>query len=188
MNLYIDSESTGLIPKDLNWQYHFDRLPRVVSIAWRLEGNPPQYYILNQGTLTIPPMATDVHGITDEMCWRSPHFPKDVFPLLIEDALKADRIVGWNLYFDTSLIKANVLKQWGTESKQAAYIIQGFDKSKRIDLMRKGASINSGWMTMEKAHRKHFPDIEYNPHNAANDIEAVERLYGKYVELGIIKP
>jgi len=185
MNLYLDVETTALPRKDYKWDKDFLKFPRIVSIAWRMGGRD-NYYILNQSFKPIPESATKIHGITDEMCARSTHFPKDIFPLLIRDAMEADHIVGFNLYFDTSMFKANVLRVYGPDSPHVANAIQALDKSKRIDVMRRTAKFNGGWIQLAELYKKLF-DSEIRGHHALEDVVALERCHNKLIEMGILK-
>lgn len=184
MNLYLDCETTNLVKKEWHWSRDFTKFPRIVSIAWRMDGRD-NYYILNQDGKKIPPRVMGIHGITDEMCNASKHYFIDIFGQLVADAMKADKIIGHNLYFDTSVIKANTLRFFGHESKNAETIIAALDKYKRIDLMRRTASFNGGWITLKELHQKLF-GIEIKGHHALGDCVAVERCYLELVKRGIL--
>ncbi len=185
MNLFPDIETTGLPRKEYNWQIHYELFPRIVSIAWRFNG-VEKYYILNQKGRKIPPAATDIHGITDEMCAMSEHYTQVILKEFIEDTLNAERIIGHNIYFDSSIIKANVLREFGSDSLEAELIIKGLDKYKRLDIMRKSASFNKGWSTLSILHEKLF-GVKHRAHNAAADAKAVEDCFNKLVELNVIQ-
>lgn len=186
-NLYLDCETTGKIRDGLHWKTHYYLFPRIVSIAWRLNGIE-KYFIVNQVGKPIPHGATLVHGITDEMCAQSPHYIQVVLKELIADALEARLIVAHNTYFDTSIAKANTLREFGENSKEAIQIIQALDKSKRRDTMRQSATYAGGWSTLVKLHEKLFGEPYAHPHNAMADVRAVEDCYTKLVELKVIKP
>src|SRR5687768_7702204 len=158
MNLILDVETTGLIGngKDiLNWEKDYKRFPRIVSIAWKMADEITST-IVNQRGEPIPPGATKVNGVTDELAAKSEYTIDSVLLWLIEDSLKADFIIGHNLYFDTSVIKANALREFGPSSQRSKDIIKGLDKHKRIDIMRLSAKAFGGWNTLEKLHEKMF--------------------------------
>jgi DNA polymerase III epsilon subunit-like protein len=188
-NLYIDIETTALIPKDADWRRDYRMFPRIVSIAWKLTGehlNIDKHYIINQCGKPLPASAIRIHGITDDICESSKHFIRPVLREFIEDAQEADLIIGHSIYFDSSIIKANVYKLFGPDSNEAFGIEEALHKRKRIDIMRLSAKYCYGWSTLEKLHNKLF-GCGFKAHDAHEDVNAVERCYLKLVELGVIK-
>lgn len=184
-NLYIDVETTSLIRKDTDWETEYLKFPRIVSIAWRMN-EIQRYFILNQCGKPIPPQATNVHGITDDMCKESRYYIRPILRQFIREAEDSDFVIGHNIYFDSCIIKANVLREFGQDSEEAIKIKEILHKSKRIDIMRKAVSYNKGWLTLEKMHNKLF-GCGFKAHDAQEDTKAVERCYLKLVELGVIK-
>lgn len=189
MNLFLDCESTGLIPKDYQWRTDYARFPRIVSLAWRIitdKGPVDQSYIINQGGRNIPEGAIRVHGITDEICSESPYFIQEVLIKLSNYLILADKIIGHNLYFDSALIKANALREFGEASQIIKKIVDGLDKYKRIDIMRKSATFNKGYITLAKLHQKLFNE-SFKAHDAMEDVKALERCYYELVRINALK-
>lgn len=188
MRLFLDVETTGLVRNGQQWDKDYAHFPRIVSIAWKFEGDRKyDYFILNQEGKDIPAGAARIHGITNEVAAKSPWTFRDVLPWLIEDALQATQIVGHNLYFDTSVIKANTLSTFGVQSKESKLAIQALDKMKRFDIMRASASFNKGYITLHALHKKLFNN-EYHAHSAYQDVFAVERCFNELLKREIIKP
>lgn len=187
--LFLDVETTGLIPKTWNWQTDYKRFPRIVSISWKFRGEMTST-IINQRGVEIPERAIAVHGITNDRANQSEYTIDSVLLWLIEDALQADWIVGHNLYFDTSICKANALREFGPNSSRADQIITALDKKKRIDVMRRSAKICGGWNTMELLHEKLFgckmQDVGLFPHNSYDDVLCVERIYEELLKRNAI--
>ena len=183
--LFVDAESTGLPFKDAEWRKHYRRFPHILALAWKFN-DTEHYYIINQGQRRIPPAATRINGITDEICQASPYFIQEVLTKFAKDAYNAEVIVGHNTFFDSSLIKANALREFGEDHHVTKMLIDGLDKYKRIDLMRKTATYNKGWCTLLKLHEKLFGE-PFKAHNAQEDCRALERCYNKAIELGILK-
>ena len=184
MNIFFDVETTGLPKKDYHWNEHYNHFPRIVSIAWKLTGQKAKYYILNQEGHSIPKPAILIHGLTDEICNKSPHTFSDIFDEFIDDAIEANHVVGHNLYFDTSVFKANVLRVFG-DGQELADAIQALDKNKRICIMRKPAKYFKGWMTLEKQYLGLFGE-SFKAHHALADVEATERVYNELKRLMVL--
>lgn len=174
--LYLDTETTGLPPKGADWRTDYQDFPHIVSIAWSFHGEE-HYYILNQEGRKIPDDATSIHGITTEQANKSEHFG----PLIIGDFLIAaknvDVIVGQNVYFDTAIIKANVLRWFGVDSLAANLAEEALHKSKRIDLIRVAQKQFGGrYLKLSEIHARLF-DTPYVGHHALEDVRACRKCY-----------
>lgn len=185
MNMFLDIETTGIPLKGAEWRVDYMKFPRIVSICWRVNG-VSNYHIINQCGKHIPESATKVHGITNEVCSKSRTFIKPLLRAFIEDAIKCEFIIGHNTYFDTSILKANVYREFGPDSKEAHQVNEALSKHKRIDIMRLSASYNKGWMTLDKLHKK-LLGCGIKAHHAAIDASALEDCYLKLVEIGVVK-
>jgi DNA polymerase-3 subunit alpha len=197
-HLIFDIETTGLVPKGLNWETDYMQFPYIVQIAWKfLDSDIVNDFIIKPYEYEIPDKVSKIHGITNEIAMNKGKYFTDIIPDFIQDCFNADKIIGHNIYFDTSIIKANVLRYNNLK------ILSGFacqrvvitlDKSKRIDTMMKsikfvGAKFNDGragkYPTLEELYFKLFNET-FPAHNAKEDILATEKCYKKLVELGII--
>lgn len=182
MNLYIDTETTGLIQRGHSWDKDYKQFPRMLSIAWQLGDNPPKEYFIHQEGREVPPESTSIHGITTQAA-NDPtrtHKSKDVLTWFVMDALEASKIIGHNTYFDTSVIKAETLNVFGEQSQEVTAMTQALHKDKRVDLIRifqKKKEISGGkWLTLFELHKRLFGEW-FNSHNALDDIKAVRRCY-----------
>ncbi len=178
MTLTLDTETTGLFSKGAQWDVDYKEYPYILSMAWSVK-KVCNYHMIYQEGRKVPQAATDTNGITTAMSndRKKTRPAKDVYKELIEDALKADTIVGHNIYFDTAIVKANVLKEFGPASKEAKQIVEGLHKDKRIDTMRGTVHIFRKWPRLEELHAYLFPQLKFNAHNAMEDVLATERCY-----------
>jgi len=128
-------------------------------------------------------------------------FLENVIVEFIEDCLDADKIVGHSIYFDTSTVKANVLRliskapfTFSEEYKQK--VIEALDKTKRIDTMTKTTSFcgipratgkGVKYPKLTELFKKLFPEERFDTHNALNDVLATERCYFELVRLGVLE-
>ena len=179
-----DSETTGLPPKNANYETDYMQFPYLLSMAWKclLDGkeSPTFEYIINQEGRTVPPEATAINGITQAMTDVSKF---DTFTTLLQfmmDIDQADVIIGWNLYFDTSLIKANILRIIaGGKTPIDMYnkFTDLLHKDKRIDLMRVCHKIMGGKLPKLTEAYQYFFKESFDAHSAGNDVDAVVRIF-----------
>ena len=146
----------------------------------------------------IPEETVAIHGITMERALREGLPFPFVLKEFIEDCLTAKLIIGHNIYFDVSTIKANILryasmgKTWYDEEKCEEALWKG----KRIDTMRKtmkfvGACAENSkrlkYPKLEELYDRLFPGETFPAHNSLEDVRAVVRCVPELVKLGIIE-
>lgn len=189
MIMFLDTETTGVPKKGWNWEIDFEKFPRVVSISWMNyfdRVTAPFYYIINREGFEIPAEAIVIHGITNEISDASRDYWRTIVPLLLHHAEAATWIVGQNIYFDTSIIKANILRVFGPGSPEAVQAIRAFDKRKRLDIMRVSAKMMHGWKTLQDIYFHLFKE-NYEDHHAEADVRALARVYEELRVRKIIK-
>lgn len=188
--LVFDSETTGLIPKGVNYKTDYDQFPYLVQLSWLFDGEMKDFIIYPDGW-TIPESSTKIHGITTDMAIKDGHNFNDVIIEFINDCHQADTLIGFNLYFDTSIIKANVRRAMPDSFIDLTDC--ALDKSKRLDLMYKvikfvGARKENGsgkFPTLVELYRKLFNE-DFPAHNSAEDVKATKRCYDELINLGVI--
>lgn len=186
MNLFFDTETTGLPQKEHNWQTDYNHFPHIVSIAWKF-GERENYFILNQEGRSIPAAATKINGITNRMANESLHTFGKIIPKFLADAMQAEKVIAHNTYFDTSVIKANVLREFAPDSPMSVLSIEALDKTKRMDTLRMAVKMKMGWLKLSELYYQLFGDDGYEFHNALMDIRAVERIYNELLKLQQLK-
>ncbi|GAF72092.1 unnamed protein product, partial [marine sediment metagenome] len=113
-----------------------------------------------------------------------------VINLFILNAMGNQIISGHNIYFDSSIIKANVLRElskgaWTKEEKIFEVITEILHKCKHIDTMRSSITIMRKWSSLSDVYMKIFRR-GFKAHNAKNDVQAVSEIYGWLLRKGII--
>lgn len=190
--IVFDTETSGLIPKGVNYKENFMEFPYLVQIAWEYEGELKDFIIKPDGWV-IPQEATAIHGISQEKAEKEGQSFEIVIDLFLADCFFAEKIVGHNMFFDTSIIKANLLRAGDQELYQISEEV--LDKSKRIDTMWK--SIKLCALKQEGSNRPKFPTLEdlywklfeehFPAHDAVEDVLATKRCFEELVALEIIK-
>ena len=180
-----DTETSGLPSKHFTYEKNYMEYPYILSMAWKIvvDGQESNtfHYLINQGDRKVPPEATKVNGITDEMCQGSKF---DAFTVLLQflmDCQGADFVVGYNIFFDSSIIKANVLRiVSGGKTPMNMYdaMTEMLHKDKRIDVMRLSHKVMGGkWPRLEESYKYFFGVPPLNSHNAAFDVEDTYRIF-----------
>jgi DNA polymerase III epsilon subunit-like protein len=192
--LFFDAETTGLPEKGAQWETDFKYFPNIASLAWIFRGVEKHYIVYPDGW-TIPQVTTDIHGITTEYALEHGVKIDIVLADFAEDILKAPFVAAHNIYFDSSVVKANVLKHIGRQFYDEMRFEDGLHKGKRIDTMMKtikfvGALYANGrpgkFPKLEELHEKLFPGEKFEAHNSLEDCKALQRCLPELVNLGII--
>lgn len=186
MNLFLDIETSGLVGKGLNWRKDYLMFPHVASIAWKIDGIK-HYYIIKDTTYVMPKEAEAIHGISTAMVYRSKHNPLEVYELLAKDLDVAEYVIGHNIYFDSSIIKANAVRYFGN-SMLTKEIDAGIHKNKRLDTMRIAQPYMGGkWKILPELYEKLFNRTLINAHSADVDVDAVEACFLELKRLRLVK-
>lgn len=193
--LFFDTETTGLHPKGLSYKTAYERFPHIVQIAWILTDEKDvlvrQSHIIRPNNYVIPIETVKIHGITQERALTEGVDLLTVLRHFIVDAQVADKIVAHNIYFDTSNVKASLMR---IESYNDI-IESSLDKTKRIDTMKStiqyvGARYDDGrpgkWPKLEELYEKLFSKKFEDAHDALVDVEALMKCYFQLVKLGIL--
>lgn len=183
--LILDIETTGLPPKGANYETDFIKFPRIVSISWKIDDGDTVTYIINQEGFPIPEEVTKIHGITNEEANKSKYYLSAVLKNLLIAGKDVDKIIGHGLYFDTSTIKANVLRL--QEKDMYKEITELLHKDKRIDIMQKTIKFCGlkKYPTLTELYTKLFKE-GFEAHQSKYDVNAIYECYNKLVELKVI--
>lgn len=190
--LVFDTETTGLPPKKTNWKIDYDQYPHIVQFAWWFDG---VYYdrIIKPDGWIIPKEATEIHGITQEQAEKEGLPFATVVDEFLGMALTANKIIAHNIYFDSSMIKANVMRM-----KMEFFmklINDALDKDKRVCTMMKTIKFvqaeypdgrKGKFPKLEELYAKLFDNATFNAHDAKEDVKATLSCYNKLVVLGIL--
>ena len=180
MNLFFDTETTGLPPKGARYYSDFESFPHIAQIAWHYH----KYYnfIIKPNGWSIPDNM--IHGITHEYATENGTDFNKTIELFINHCNQADQIIAHNIYFDTSVIKANIIRTYGINSQFYELTEIALDKHKRFDTMYKTIKLvnarkengSAKLPTLEELHIKLFNE-SFQAHNALEDVKALKRCY-----------
>lgn len=188
--LTIDIETTGLPPKGADYKVDYMNYPYIVSLAYKINDEETKEFIINQEGRKIPSETIIIHGITDEMADNSPYKIYEILRDMIIDAEENNFSIGHNIYFDSSIIKANVLRGMKIDPEYSPNLYpcieDALHKDKRIDTMRLGQKICGGkWPKLTELHMKLFGFIPKESHKSGADVDTAYKCYLELVRLGI---
>jgi DNA polymerase III epsilon subunit-like protein len=194
--LVLDVETTGLPEKGHEYGSHFLQFPRIVTLAYKFNDEETKDFIINQEGKKIPQGAIDIHGITDAMADASPHFIVPVLSELIA-TYQPDKVIGHNVYFDISIIKAEILRLIHFKKLERSVFTmleEQMHKEKRIDIMKKSTKYcaipgprGAKWPKLTELYLKLFGVELSGAHSSRADCDAAHKCYVELVRLGIIK-
>lgn len=178
--LFLDIESTGLPDKNHNWETDFKDFPHIVQIAW-IVADPigkemdREDHIIKPEGWKIPEESVRIHGINDSVAADKGINKKTTLKALLHDASKCEVIVAHNVYFDISVIKANMLMLGFNKEK----FCEIFHKDKRYDTMMKSLSVLglSKWPKLGELYTELFDEEIKDVHTALGDVLATKRIY-----------
>lgn len=191
---FFDCETTGLPPKGAKWDVDYNDFPNIVQLAWSVNGHNNNYIVYPDGWL-IPEESIKVHGITAQRAYEEGVKFEVVAEAFVEDCLNSNLLVGHNIYFDTSVIKAMILRVLGQDWYDRHSVECALYKGKRFDTMRStikfvGARYADGkrgkFPSLAELHEKLFPGKVFGAHDAMEDVKAVMRCYKALIEMRII--
>ena len=192
--LFFDTETTGIPERSWNWDTDFEKYPHVVQLAW-LHGCKVETHIIRPDGWEIPQETVDVHGITTEYALEHGEPFASVVDMFIQDCHDAGLICGHNIHFDTSIIKANILRELGREYYDANDVENALYKGKRIDTMRPtmkwvDARMANGRLkfpNLSELYSRCFPGESFPAHDALEDVKAVAKCLPVILELGLVE-
>ena len=181
--LFLDCETTGIPDLAAKWDVDFMQYPHVVQMAW-IHGCKVESHIIRPDGWEIPDESVEIHGITNEYAKEHGEPFASVVDMFVRDCHEAGLICGHNIHFDTSIIKANILRELGREYYDASDVETALYKGKRIDTMRstmKWVDARNSWGKLK------FPGETFQAHDALEDTKAVARCLPIIVELGLVE-
>ena len=153
--LFFDTETTGVPERSWEWHTDFEKYPHVVQLAW-IHGCKVENHIIRPDGWEIPDDTVAVHGITTEYALEHGEPFAAVVDMFINDCHDAGLICGHSIHFDTSIVKANILRELGREYYDANDVETALYKGKRIDTMRPTMK----WVDARMANgRLKFPNL-----------------------------
>lgn len=175
-HLIFDTETTG-IPR--NTIAPLDKQPRVVEfcgILWddTIDHEQEHTWLFNPG-IPIPPEATRICRITDEMVSTAPAFAEKA-PAIRALLMLADVVVAHNLFFDIHMVSTE-FRRAGTPDVKWPTGICTVEATEHIQGHR---------LKLLQLHRILFNEDFTGAHRALDDVRALLRCYRELIKRGMI--
>ena len=180
LNLFFDTETTG-IPKNYkapasdlkNW-------PRLVQIAWLVTDNngaeiSSAEHIVKPNGFTIPADAAKVHGITTDIALERGIDIKFALDAIVKDIAAAKTLIGHNMAFDEKILGAEFLRAGYSnhlEAKPRRCTMQS-----TTDFCRLPGAYGFKWPTLNELYLKLFHESFSGAHRALVDVRACAKCY-----------
>lgn len=192
--LFFDCETTGIPDRKADWKTDFADYPHIVQFSW-MHGLHMENHIIRPEGWDIPAETVEIHGITMERAMAEGEPFAYVVNLFIQDCHDAGLICAHNIHFDTSIIKANILRELGWAYYDANDVESALYKGKRIDTMTKSmkwvdARAQNGRLkfpNLSELYSRCFPGMTFPAHDAMEDVKAVARCLPVLVENGLVE-
>lgn len=192
--LFFDTETTGIPDRSWNWDTDFEQYPHIVQLAW-MHGCKQESHIIRPDGWEIPEETIAIHGITMEKAMEQGEPFAAVIDHFIADCHDAGLVCGHNIHFDTSIVKANILRELGRAYYDATNVEDALYKGKRIDTMRAtmkwvDARMANGRLkfpNLSELYSRCFPGETFPAHDALEDVKAVAKCLPVILELGLVE-
>lgn len=189
MILCFDIETTGLpIRKRGFGNYHppqelkYYKDCRIVELVWALfdaAGVPHEAGggLIKSDKWIIPAEATSLHKITTNQCDEEGQPISSALQVFAAILAKADSVLGHNIAFDIHVTASEMYRAGMSKLASNLYA------KKRIDTM------DAAREPLAIKFARRFPDSDFSPHRAQQDVEASASLYfNKIVKLSLPNP
>lgn len=185
--IIIDTETTGLTRLSYANRFNYKQWPRMVQIAWALvdqgEITHRESYLIEPKGYTIPPQATQIHGITQEQSEKEGHGITQVFDKLDQALDQAKVVIAHNLNFDLGIIESEALRierKIQLPEKRICTVHLAQKYLREVKGIRQG-----GFPKLGQFYEMLF-GFSYGPkHDANNDVTACYHIYKRLQQLGI---
>ena len=177
MNLFIDTETTGLSAYRHVSESNFSDWPRAVEIAW-IGTHPQTHQVLTQNCQTIYPKdfsipysAQKVHQISTEKARENGIPLPKILSTLYQILPSVTQIIGHHILFDIGILIS--------ESKRLAYPTQLWEEKTRIctqKMMQKQFPRKKFW-SLTESYQKLFQKSYPKPHSALADTLATMEIF-----------
>jgi DNA polymerase-3 subunit alpha len=185
MELFVDTETTGLTHLSFANERNYRKWPRLVQIAWGvLEGNEltkVHSAIIKPVGFEIPASAELVHGIDDSKASREGCDLETELKLLDEQIGKAERVVAHNIRFDLGVLNSEAIRlgfRLRSPRRVSCTCLSG-------QAYLKGESGKEEALPkLGSLYRQLFQEEAGNHHDAESDMRICSRVYRRLRELG----
>lgn len=180
--IIFDTETTGL-PEPAGAP--LTKQPSIIEFgAIKFDDNNPEQeidrleFLINPGTLPLPPIITEITGIKDDDLRDKPRFPA-VFPHIVEFFLGERFVVAHNLQFDLNLLSFELRRM----NRQYAFPWPPV----QICTVEATMHLNGYRLKLDKLHEMATGTPVPEAHRAIKDVEALHTAFMWCFKQGHVK-
>lgn len=180
--MIFDTETTGLPPKkcDITDSEAWGRC-RMVQIAWEIyegkELHSKYCTLIKLDGFTIPPIASSIHGITDDIANEKGAPIHDVFDKLREELPYISTVVAHNIRFDDNVMLSE-LHRYNEHD-----LVRLWNGTTKVCTMLMSKPPKGRWLKLSDLYRKLMnEEPSGNLHQADVDVSLCSQCYFKLIE------
>jgi DNA polymerase III subunit epsilon len=189
MNLFFDTETTGIPRNYKALVSDLDNWPRLVQIAWIVMDDSENEiksaeYIIKPNGFLIPKEAARIHGITTELASKSGVDLGPVLEEITEDIAAAAAIIAHNMQFDEKILGAEFLRMGhlnAIDGKPRKCTMQSSKNFCRIP-----GPYGNKWPKLQELYKILFLEGFGNAHSALADVRACSKCYFELRRIGVM--
>lgn len=188
MELFFDTETTG-VPKNYKAPMSdTDNWPRLVQIGWIVYRDGVKVYererIIKPNGFDIPVVASNIHGVTTEYANSNGHDIADVMQEFAFIASTCDKIIGHNISFDINIVGAEYWRLYNKSPFADQKVICTMLSSTQFCQLP--GSYGYKWPKLHELYTKLFDEDMGAAHTALQDISNTAKCYFALVERELI--
>ena len=189
MELFFDTETTG-VPQNYKAPFSdVDNWPRLVQIGWIVFRDGVKVYekeyIVKPDGFEIPEQASNIHGITTEYAIANGHDIKNIMSEFAFIASTCDRVVGHNVSFDINIVGAEYWRLHNKSPFLDQEIVCTMQSSTQYCQLP--GAYGYKWPKLHELYKILFNEEMGAAHTALQDISNTAKCYFELVEKEIIK-
>jgi len=187
--LFVDIETTGLIPADVNSFRDFAKMPRILQLSWILSkyeitGFECSHYfsfLISQYNLEITAQAEKIHNFTKSEIMRNGYPSNYVFQIFLNSCNVSDCIVVFNEKFDITILKSWL---YAKSMRFDVFHEKVFDVQKYIqNNYATELKLQGKYPSLSKCMQYFCPHFVYVQHDALGDCTALQNLTAKLIRI-----
>ena len=178
--LFLDVETTGLLPKNYRSGFSNPTWPKIVQAAWVLADEKGKIIksvnkIVAVDVL-IPDEVVAIHGITNEIAQTQGVPLGDVLDELLQDFKQSDVLICHNVNFDLNVLRGELLRKghWGASYKFKTFCTM-LESIRYCDIEH--PYYTRKWPSLSELYYECFKKNLRKAHDASSDVKAVHKIF-----------
>lgn len=187
--LFLDVETTGLLPKNYGNGFNNETWPYIVQAAWIVADEKGNILKTANKIIAVDVPISDevaaIHGITNEIAQAQGVPIAEVIEELLEDFKQINFLVCHNVYFDLNVLRGELYRNniQGDQYKFKAFCTMLASVKFCGILYWPGFK----WPTLIELYDECFRKKLQNAHDASADVKAVHKIFFHLLEVEVFQ-